>query len=209
MMNRRPMKLSLQHLAEGDAVPAALVEPQAAPAQAAEVNIAQVTKQAAAKAAEAADKKMQSVFRSMLEQQGLDADMVNKLAREWKPKTAGQAVRERDDAIALLQMENQGYQRQITAIAKGIPADRAPKYVRLAESYLEEGADFDEALDAAMADFPADFPAAERMPSFAAKTQGAGGEKGYAQRHADALKDGDTREAVAIKQEAYARGIII
>ena len=48
----------------------------------------------------------------------------------------------------------QSLERQVSVLSKGIPADKADRYVRLASSYLDEKTDFAAALDAALADFP-------------------------------------------------------
>jgi len=45
-------------------------------------------------------------------------------------------------------------ERQLAALGKGVPADRADAYVRLADGYLGEDGDYDKALDAALKDFP-------------------------------------------------------
>lgn len=50
------------------------------------VDIDAITKQAEEKATAAAEKKMEVVFRSMLEQNGVDADTVAKMTTEWKSK---------------------------------------------------------------------------------------------------------------------------
>jgi len=45
-------------------------------------------------------------------------------------------------------------ERQIAAISKGIPADKADKYIKLAEAYVNEKTDFAAALELALKDFP-------------------------------------------------------
>jgi len=143
------------------------------PAAAATVDIEQLTSQAAAKATEAAEKKMEAVFKSMLQQNGMDAESINKMTAEWKAKqqTPEQAMQELTGTNAALAGQVQDLQYQISAISKGISADRAPKYIKLAESYLGEDGDFGKALDAALVDFPiamqqvaAQEPAAAQLP---------------------------------------------
>jgi len=126
------------------------------PTTAATVDIEQLTSQAAAKATEAAEKKMEAVFKSMLQQNGMDADSINKMTAEWKSKqqTPEQAMQELTGTNQTLTGQVQDLQRQIAAISKGIPTDKAPKYLKLAESYLDKDGDFEKALDAALVDFP-------------------------------------------------------
>ena len=59
-------------------------------------------------------------------------------------------TKERDEATAKAEL----LQRKFAAVAKGVPADKAERYVKLAESYLGEDGDFEKALDAALKDFP-------------------------------------------------------
>ena len=54
--------------------------------QPANVDTNAIVSQAEQKAVEAAEKKMEAVFKSMLQQQGLDADSINKMTVEWKAK---------------------------------------------------------------------------------------------------------------------------
>lgn len=120
------------------------------------VDVDAITAKAAAKAEEAAQKKMEGVFKSMLEQQGLDAATISKMTDEWKSKqvTPEKQMQELQDALDAQKADNDNLNRQITAIGKGIAADKAPKYIKLAESYLDDSGDFSKALDAALVDFP-------------------------------------------------------
>jgi hypothetical protein len=45
-------------------------------------------------------------------------------------------------------------EQKFAAVAKGIPADKADKYVKLAEAYVDDKTDFGKALDMALKDFP-------------------------------------------------------
>ncbi|GHU90289.1 hypothetical protein FACS1894202_09850 [Clostridia bacterium] len=56
---------------------------------------------------------------------------------------------------------------KFAATAKGVPADRAARYLKLAESYLDDKTDLAAALDKALADFP--------LASAAKGVPGAGG----------------------------------
>lgn len=55
---------------------------------------------------------------------------------------------------AALQAENKKLQDKFAAIEKGIPADKAEKYLKLAESYMADDVDLAAALDLAVKDFP-------------------------------------------------------
>lgn len=57
---------------------------------------------------------------------------------------------EKESALAEVEM----YQRKFAALEKNVPADKADRYVKLAESYLGADGDFEKALDAALKDFP-------------------------------------------------------
>ncbi len=58
--------------------------------------------------------------------------------------------KERDEALS----KATALEQQLAAIGKGIPADRAAKYIKLAEAYLTDKNDFAAALDLALKDFP-------------------------------------------------------
>lgn len=60
------------------------------------------------------------------------------------------ANRERDETNA----KYATLEKKLAVLAKGIPADKADAYARLAEGYTSEGTPFDKAIDAALADFP-------------------------------------------------------
>jgi len=64
-----------------------------------------IVSQAEQKAIEAAEKKMMGVFKSMLEQSGLDPETINKMATEWKEKqiTPDMIIQEKDKRIAELE----------------------------------------------------------------------------------------------------------
>lgn len=54
--------------------------------QAVNVDTDAIVSQASAKATEQAEKKMQAVFKSMLQQEGLDTETINSVTAEWKAK---------------------------------------------------------------------------------------------------------------------------
>ena len=57
---------------------------------------------------------------------------------------------ERDEARAELATAK----NTLAAIEKGVPADKAARYIKLAETYMVDGRDLNAALDVAMTDFP-------------------------------------------------------
>lgn len=121
------------------------------------------------KAEEAAGKKMESVFKSMLEQQGLDAETINKMTEDWKSKqvTPEDLLKQKDDSLIQKDATIKELTRQVEVIGKGIDKDKAPKYIKLAESYMDDNTNFEAALDLALKDFPLPTTGA---PNFAAGT---------------------------------------
>lgn len=125
------------------------------------VNVDDIVTRAQAKAEEAAQRKMESVFKSMLEQQGLDSEAITKMTQEWKSKQvtpeklAEQAAKDLETEKA----KNEALTRQILAISKGVPADKSGRYLKLAESYMDDKTGFEAALDLALKDFPTEKPA--------------------------------------------------
>ena len=69
-------------------------------------------------------------------------------------------------------------ERQVSALGKGVPAERVPAYVNLAESYVGEDGDFGKAMDAALKDFPLTQPNARRGSAGTGANPPAGGESG-------------------------------
>lgn len=63
-------------------------------------------------------------------------------------------TQERDAAFA----ELTGLKNTLLAVQKGVPAGKAPMYIKLTEHYTAQGMAFDAALDAAMKDFPVATP---------------------------------------------------
>lgn len=81
--------------------------PVAAAEQQQSVNIDEIEARAAEKATTQAEKKAEAVFKSMLQQSGLDMETINKMTAEWKSKqqTPEQALAERDRQIEALQAQ--------------------------------------------------------------------------------------------------------
>lgn len=204
------LRLPLQFFAESDPAPAppthTATPPVTTPPQAVTVDMDTITKTAT----EAAEKKMQAVFKSMLAQQGLDAETINKMTAEFKAKqkTPEQELQAAQEQLTAEQGEKLALQRRIAALGKGVPADKADKYIKLAEAYLCEDGDFDKAMDAALQDFPVAVPAAQ-LGSFGSQTKGGapGSESDFTARLAEARKNNNNLEAIKIKQEASKVGI--
>lgn len=132
------------------------VTPGNTPPQVASVDEAAIIAKAESKAMEAAEKKMEGVFKSMLAQQGLDAETITKMTDKWKEKqrTPETDLQEAREALAAEQAKNQALERRTLARDRNVPAEKVDKYVKLAESYMSEDVDFAAALDLALADFP-------------------------------------------------------
>ncbi len=156
--------------AQAATAPATQTPSQTAHAPAAQVDVDSIVSKAEAKAVDAAEKKMEAVFKSMLQQQGLDADTIAKMTNEWKSKqvTPEQQLQEKDTALTAEKAKNETLHHQIAALGKGVPADKMARYIKLAESYTDEKTGFEAALDLAIADFP--FTKTERPPVYAAGT---------------------------------------
>lgn len=73
-----------------------------------------VVAQAAAKATEAAEKKMEAVFKSMLQQQGLDTSTINEMTKDWKEKhsTPEDTIRQLQGLVQAEQEKNATIQQQ-------------------------------------------------------------------------------------------------
>ena len=71
-----------------------------------------------------------------------------------------------------------GLERQVSALGKGIPAERVAAYVSLASGYIGEDGDFGKALDAALKDFPLAGQNARRGSAGAGANPPPGGEGG-------------------------------
>lgn len=116
-------------------------------------------------------------------------------------EVAGDTMRNVLEKLSAEQQKSLTLERQLVALGKGIPADKAQKYVQLAELYLDaaEG-DFDKALDAATDDFPLPRP---NNPRFVAPaTRGSTHEKSWknmslAERSALYAKDPEGARALA------------
>ncbi len=163
------------------AAPPPAPAPGNTPPAAGNADVEALAQKAAEKAAEAAEKKMAGVFRSMLLQNGLDPETVNQMTEDWKakqqtPEQAMEAVRaevaKEKGRAEKAEAEKEKMERRFMAVGKGVPADKAEKYVALAASYPEAETDFAKAMDAALADFPVASPAPPPFPG-AAGTGGA------------------------------------
>lgn len=140
------------------------------------INVAEIQRVAN----EAAEKKSNAVFKSMLEQQGYTKEEVPAVVKEWKEK---QMTPEKEMALLkekLSQAEKQNGENELrfATMGKGVPADKVPQYIKLAESYTNEETEFTAALDKAIEAFPFTKTQGEavsptNVPSFASPTAGA------------------------------------
>lgn len=90
-------------------------------------------------------------------------DMINKAFARGAAKVEKAAATAKDTpttppsqdaALAAEKAKTQLYERRFAAMEKQVPADKADRYVKLAESYIGDDGDFAKALDAALVDFP-------------------------------------------------------
>lgn len=151
------------------AVVASPTPPQAAPTQSTAVNvdINSIISQAETKAAEAAEKKMTGVFKSMLEQQGLDPETINRMTAEWKAKQVtpeqiiqdkDEEIQQRDGTITQLQQQIEKERQEKLALSKGVPLgaedealkEKATACITLARSYMSDSVPFESALEKAL-----------------------------------------------------------
>ena len=71
---------------------------------------------------------------------------------ELEKATGAKTALEQEKAAAIA--EATSLKQQLLAVGKGIPADKAAKYIKLAEAYVTDKVDFAAALDLALKDFP-------------------------------------------------------
>lgn len=71
------------------------------------------------------------------------------------------ALELKDSEVATLQADKElaetkanALERQLAAVSSGIPSDRAAKYIKLAEAYVDDATDFNAAIVLALKDFP-------------------------------------------------------
>lgn len=131
------------------------------------VDIQAIISQAETKASEAAEKKMEAVFKSMLQQQGLDSDAIITMTADWKAKqvtpeqiikTKDEEIQQRDGTISTLQQQIETERQEKLALSKGIPLGAEDEAVRekaiacisLAKSYMSDSVPFDSALEKAL-----------------------------------------------------------
>jgi hypothetical protein len=86
------------------------------------VDINAITAQAEAKATEAAEKKMEAVFKSMLQQQGLDAESISKMTSEWRAKqaTPESEIKRLGDELAAERSKIASYEKAAVLRAHGL-----------------------------------------------------------------------------------------
>ena len=95
-----------------------------------------------------------------LSSEGDDYKTSLKAFNEWQDsqkteiERATEALTTAEKAKQEAEAKAQQLERQISAISKGIPADKADKYLKLAEAYVDDATDFDKAIELALKDFP-------------------------------------------------------
>lgn len=94
-------------------------------AQQPQIDVNSIVQMAADKAQAQAEKKSEAVFKSMLQQSGLDTDTINKMAAEWK---AQQQTPE--ETIADLQKKLEEANRAISAKERDIALDKSKQSIR-------------------------------------------------------------------------------
>lgn len=64
------------------------------------------------------------------------------------------AVRQTQEALSAEQAKTQTLERKLTALGKGVPAEKLDRYAAIAATYMTDDVDFAAALDKALEDFP-------------------------------------------------------
>lgn len=101
------------------------------------------------------------------------ADWQQTQKTDLEKATEAKAALEADKTA--LAKEAETLRRQVAAINKGVPADKAVRYIKLAESYIDDKTDFAAALDLALKDFPVPVPA-PTVPGAPGNPPASGGE---------------------------------
>ena len=95
-----------------------------------------------------------------LSSEGDDYKASLKAFKEWQDsqkteiERTTEALTTAEKAKQEAEAKAQQLERQISALSKGIPADKADKYLKLAEAYVDDATDFDKAIELALKDFP-------------------------------------------------------
>lgn len=143
-------------------------------------------------AAGEAFRRAEDAFCEYLLQAGLDDLAVDAAVEEW----LGRDGSSNTGALEELRTQNRQLQERMALSRRGIPPEMAEKYLRLAGSYREGGAELEDALDAALRDFPVGRPggssdgesrANASMPSFAAPVRPAGAAPALTRAQIDAM----------------------
>ena len=166
-------------------------------------SISQIAQTRAERAATAAVK-------SMLKQEGLDTENINKMLEEWKSKqqTPEQVLQQKDQDILNLQRVNDDLKEQMLLLGRRIPAEKSAQYHKLAKTYVDDQTDFATALDKALADFPI----AEPRQSGGSGFEGANPpnqKPDYVSMLEKARENGDIGEQIRIKSEAFDKEKIV
>ncbi|MCL2096939.1 MAG: hypothetical protein FWH10_08560 [Oscillospiraceae bacterium] len=114
--------------------------------QAVNVDINAIISQAEIKAMEAAEKKMEAVFKSILEQKGLDAESIKKMTDEWRANqvTPEQTIQTLQGELAKTQSEITDYKDSDILRGHGMtdPEEVAIMLIRIRQIASKKGEDF-------------------------------------------------------------------
>ncbi len=182
-------------------------QPPAAPAEAAQVDIAKLEQIVQ----ERLEKSGEKIFREMLEKKNLDTDTVNQMTAEWRSKqqTPEQAMQELQGKLSASETKYTALEQKFLAVGKGIPADKADDYIALANARMIDGVTFEDALSKALETFPINKPKNEVILPPSGPVDVPTKEVEYKTKLAEAREKKDNFAAIKIKQEAAREGIIL
>lgn len=123
-----------------------------------QVDLQEAIKQAVEAANRAAERKEKTVVNSTLAQQNLDPhdEIVKQALEEYiKNRPTPEKLLEQEKQ-ARIEAENKAkaLENRVTALNKGIPADKADKYLKMAAGLVDESKTLESALDEILADMP-------------------------------------------------------
>lgn len=109
-------------------------------------------------ATRAAERKVNPVVNSSLAQQGVDPNdaIVKEAIKEYMEKrpTPEKLLEQEKAARQGAEAKAKALEDQLLAVKKGIPADKADKYIRMASGLVDESKTLDAALDEILLDMP-------------------------------------------------------
>lgn len=101
-----------------------------------------IAQKAAEKALEVSERKKESVFKSVAQQEGVeDTEALNKMLAEWKSKqkTPEQEAEEARLELERVQNEKSTLETKIAVMSKGIPAEDVDDYLAMAKVRMDKG----------------------------------------------------------------------